>query len=114
MYRFSAFLLFILLGELLWAQNSVKLIGETTSDANGQYLFVGYESPGLRDSVLISGNKFEYELEIEQPTNFYLAKNKDFFHSETDLKVFYIEPGTIKFQFDFTDLSSIKINGVKT
>lgn len=114
MYKFFSLLLIIIFGNSLLAQGKVKIIGETNSDANGQYLYVGYDDPGLKDSVLISGNKFEYDLEIKEPIYFYLSKNKDFYHSDTDNKVFYIEPDTVKFQFDYADLSSIRISGVKT
>src|SRR5690606_2851109 len=71
-------------------------------------------SSDLKDSVLIINNKFEYNISIQNPIVFYLCKNKDFLYTETDIKYFYIESGNIAFHFNYEDLSTIEIKGVKT
>ena len=98
----------------LVAQQTSTIIGNTSADANGKYIYVGYDGPGLKDSVQIQDNKFEYSISIKEPINFYLSKDSNFYYSEKDIVTYYIEPGKIEFDFDFDDLSTVKIQGVKT
>ncbi|HLV23793.1 MAG TPA: thioredoxin-like domain-containing protein [Moheibacter sp.] len=111
--RIVALSIYLILSNILFGQSQVKIIGNTTN-ADGKYLYVGYENPGLKDSVLIQNDKFEYSFPFQEPVIFYLSQNKDFLFSETEIKSFYVEPGHIEFQFNYEDLSTIEIKGVRT
>lgn len=107
---------FLVLPFIMVAQHNFVLNGVYSKNANKKKIYLTYKvnSKIITKSSEIYNNKFVFKGEIDFPVEAIICTNPNFFMTNLNSKVFYLEPHIMNAKLDFDDLNTIIINGSKT
>jgi len=101
---------------MMVAQHNFVLNGVCSKNANKKKIYLTYKVNGksITKSSEIYNNKFVFKGEIDFPVKAIICTDPNFYMTNFNSKIFYLEPRIMNAKLDFDNLNTIVITGSKT
>jgi thiol-disulfide isomerase/thioredoxin len=107
---------FLVLPFIMVSQHNFALNGACSKNTNKKNIYLTYKINGksITKSSEIYNNKFIFKGEIDFPVKAIICTDPNFYMTNLNSKIFYLEPCIMNAKLDIDSLNTIVINGSKT